>query len=423
MKDLFDKFREFKGPLGQYQDVAHGYFSFPKLEGELGPRMQFRGKECIIWSINSYLGITNHPEVRQADAEAAADYGMAYPMGARIMSGETDAHIQLEKELAEFTQKEGALLLNFGYQGIMSIVDALLTRHDVVVYDRDDHACIMDGIRMHQGPKYAFKHNDLDHFLVRMEQAKKEAEKRNSGILVITEGVFGMRGEQGIIKEICAYKEKYGFRLLVDDAHGFGTMGATGAGAGEEQGVQDQIDVYFSTFAKAMSGFGAFVSADKDIIEFFRYNLRSQVFAKSLCMPMVKGALTRLRLLRTMPELREKLWRNVHHLQNGLREAGFDIGNTGACVTPVFMYGSEYAAGALIYDMRETYGIFCSVVLPPVIPKGQIILRLIPTAEHTPEDIQTTLDAFKAVRTKLEDGTYEKMGQMLAQGAVEGVIV
>ncbi|NJC27546.1 aminotransferase class I/II-fold pyridoxal phosphate-dependent enzyme [Neolewinella antarctica] len=421
MKDLFEKF-DHKGPLGQYQDVAHGYFSFPKLEGKLGPRMTFRGKECIIWSINSYLGITNHPDVRKADTESTEKYGLAYPMGARIMSGETDSHLQLEKELAEFTQKEGALLLNFGYQGIMSIVDACLSRHDVVVYDRDDHACIMDGIRMHQGPKFAFKHNDIDHFLVRMEQAKKEAEKRDSGILVITEGVFGMRGEQGIIKEICEYKEKYGFRLLVDDAHGFGTMGATGAGAGEEQGVQDQIDVYFSTFAKAMSGFGAFVSADKDIIDFFRYNLRSQVFAKSLCMPMVQGALTRLRLLREQPELRENLWRNVNMLQKGLRDAGFDIGNTGACVTPVFMKGTPYEAGALIYDMRETYGIFCSIVLPPVIPKGQLILRLIPTAEHTVEDIETTLDAFRAVRTKLEDGTYAKMADMLQQGIVEGVI-
>lgn len=421
MKDLFDKFNH-KGPLGQYQDVAHGYFSFPKLEGELGPRMKFRGKECIIWSINSYLGITNHPEVRKADSEATAEFGLAYPMGARIMSGETDAHLQLEKELAEFTQKEDALLLNFGYQGIMSVVDACLSRHDVVIYDRDDHACIMDGIRMHQGPKLAFKHNDIEHFEVRLKQAKVEAEKRNSGILVITEGVFGMRGEQGIIKEICAFKEEYGFRLLVDDAHGFGTMGATGAGAGEEQGVQDQIDVYFSTFAKAMSGFGAFVSADKDIIDFFRYNLRSQVFAKSLCYPMVKGALTRLRLLREHPELREKLWKNVHHLQNGLREAGFEIGNTGACVTPVFMHGTAYEAGALIYDMRETYGIFTSIVLPPVIPKGQLILRLIPTAEHSEEDIQITLDAFKEVRTKLEDGTYAQMAEMLKQGAVEGVI-
>ena len=418
MKDLFEKFQEYRGPLGQYQDVAHGYFAFPKLEGPLGPRMTFRGKECIIWSINSYLGITNHPEVRKADAEAAADYGMAYPMGARIMSGETDAHEQLERELAEFTHKEGALLLNFGYQGIMSIVDSLLSRHDVVVYDRDNHACIMDGIRMHQGPKYAFKHNDLEHFLVRMEQAQKEAEKRDSGILVITEGVFGMRGEQGILKEIVAQKEKYNFRLLVDDAHGFGTMGATGAGAGEEQGVQDEIDVYFSTFSKAMSGFGAFVSGDRDIIEYFRYNLRSQVFAKSLCMPMVKGALTRLRLLRTQPELREKLWKNVNMLQNGLREAGFDIGNTGACVTPVYMKGTPFEAGALVYDMRENFNIFCSVVLPPVIPKGQLILRLIPTAEHTEADIQTTLDAFKQLRSKLEDGTYAKMGELFAAGEI-----
>jgi glycine C-acetyltransferase len=421
MKDIFEKFND-KGPLGQYQDIAHGYFSFPKLEGELGPRMKFRGKECIIWSLNSYLGLTNHPEVRKADTDATRDYGLAYPMGARIMSGETDDHIQLEKELAEFTRKEGALLLNFGYQGIMSIVDACLTRHDVVVYDRDDHACIMDGIRMHQGPKYAFKHNDIEHFEVRIKQAKAEAEKRGSGILVISEGVFGMRGEQGILKEICAFKEEYGFRLLVDDAHGFGTLGETGMGAGEAQGIQDQIDVYFSTFAKALSGFGAFVSADESIIEFFRYNLRSQIFAKSLCTPMVKGVLTRLRLLRTMPELREKLWKNVNHLQNGLKDAGFDIGNTGACVTPVYMKGSVYEAGALIYDMRENYGIFCSIVLPPIIPKGQLLLRMIPTAEHSAADIQETIDAFKAVRTKLEDGSYAVMGEEFAKGAVAGVL-
>jgi glycine C-acetyltransferase len=421
MKDIFEKFND-KGPLGQYQDIAHGYFSFPKLEGELGPRMKFRGKECIIWSLNSYLGLTNHPEVRKADTDATRDYGLAYPMGARIMSGETDDHIQLEKELAEFTRKEGALLLNFGYQGIMSIVDACLTRHDVVVYDRDDHACIMDGIRMHQGPKYAFKHNDIEHFEVRIKQAKAEAEKRGSGILVISEGVFGMRGEQGILKEICTFKEEYGFRLLVDDAHGFGTLGETGMGAGEAQGIQDQIDVYFSTFAKALSGFGAFVSADESIIEFFRYNLRSQIFAKSLCTPMVKGVLTRLRLLRTMPELREKLWKNVNHLQNGLKDAGFDIGNTGACVTPVYMKGSVYEAGALIYDMRENYGIFCSIVLPPIIPKGQLLLRMIPTAEHSAADIQETIDAFKAVRTKLEDGSYAVMGEEFAKGAVAGVL-
>ena len=413
MKDLFAKFAEHRGPLGQYMEVGHGYFMFPKLEGELGPRMKFMDREMIVWSINDYLGLANRPEVRQADAEAAAEYGMAYPMGARIMSGETKIHEQLERELSEFVKKEASLLLNFGYQGIMSIVDALLSRHDVVVYDRDDHACIMDGIRMHNGPKFAFTHNDIDHFLVRMEQAKQEAEKRNSGILVITEGVFGMRGEQGILKEIVQYKEKYGFRLLVDDAHGFGTLGATGAGAGEEQGVQDEIDVYFSTFAKSMAGFGAFVSGDKDIIDFMRYNLRSQVFAKTLCMPMVKGALKRLEMLRTMPELREKLWHNVKRLQSGLTEAGFDIGNTGACVTPVYMKGTIGEAGALVRDIRENYGIFCSVVLPPVIPQGQVILRLIPTAAHTQEDIDETLAAFKAVRKKLEEGIYLEMGKAI----------
>jgi glycine C-acetyltransferase len=411
MKDLFAKFEEHRGPLGQYMEVAHGYFAFPKLEGKLGPRMRFMDREMIVWSINDYLGLSNRPEIREADAQAAAEHGMAYPMGARIMSGETKFHEQLEQELSDFVQKEATLLLNFGYQGIMSVVDTLLSRHDVVVYDRDDHACIMDGIRMHNGPKYAFKHNDLEHFLVRMEQAKAEAEKRNSGILVITEGVFGMRGEQGILKEIVEYKKQYGFRLLVDDAHGFGTLGATGAGAGEEQGVQDEIDVYFSTFAKSMAGFGAFVSGDKGLIDYMRYNLRSQIFAKSLCMPMVKGALKRLEMLRTMPELREKLWKNVKQLQSGLTEAGFDIGNTGACVTPVYMKGTVGETAALVQDIRENYGIFCSVVMPPVIPKGQIILRLIPTASHTQADIDQTLKAFKAVRTKLENGTYRKIGE------------
>jgi glycine C-acetyltransferase len=411
MKDLFAKFEEHRGPLGQYMDVAHGYYAFPKLEGELGPRMRFMDREMIIWSINDYLGLSNRPEIREADAQAAAEYGMAYPMGARIMSGETKFHEQLEQELSDFVKKEATLLLNFGYQGILSIVDGLLSRHDVVVYDRDNHACIMDGIRMHNGPKFAFKHNDLEHFLVRMEQAKAAAEKHNSGILVVTEGVFGMRGEQGILKEIVEYKEKYGFRLLVDDAHGFGTLGATGAGAGEEQGVQDEIDVYFSTFAKSMAGFGAFVSGDKGLIDYMRYNLRSQIFAKSLCMPMVKGALKRLELLRSMPELREKLWKNVRQLQGGLVEAGFDIGNTGACVTPVYMKGTVGETAALVQDIRENYGIFCSVVMPPVIPKGQVILRLIPTASHTTAEIEETLAAFKAVRTKLENGTYRKIGE------------
>lgn len=415
MKDIFDKVQEHMGPLGQYMDVAHNYFAFPKLEGENGPRMRFNGREVIVWNINCYLGLHHLPEVQKADADAAAEFGMHYPMGARIMSGETDAHEELERQLAEYTQKEAAVLLNFGYQGIMSIVDVLLGRHDVVVYDRDDHACIMDGIRMHTGPKYAFKHNDIDHFLVRMKQAKEKADELNSGILVVTEGVFGMKGEQGIMKDILKYKEEYGFRILVDDAHGFGTMGPTGAGACEAQGIQDQIDVYFSTFAKSMSGFGAFVSGDKFLMDYFRYNLRSQLFAKSLCMPMVKGALKRLEVVRSPKgdELRKKLWKNVYMLQDGLKDLGFDIGVPEACVTPVYMKGTVGEAGALVKDIRETYGIFCSVVLPPMIPKGTILLRMIPTASHTEEDIQQTLDAFAACREKLQAGVYLEAGKEL----------
>lgn len=413
--DLFEKFRQDKGSLGRYQDFAHGYYAFPKLEGPISNRMKFQGKEMIVWSVNNYLGLANHPEVRKADGDAAVEWGMAYPMGSRMMSGETKYHEELEQKLAAHVQKERGLLLNFGYQGILSVIDALLSRRDVVVYDKDDHACIYDAVRMHIGGRFAFEHNDIDSFKKQMEKATAKAAQTGGGILVITEGVFGMRGEQGILKEIVATREHYDFRLLVDDAHGYGTLGATGAGAGEEQGIQDDIDVYFSTFAKSMAGIGAFIAGKTDIIEYLRYNLRSQVFAKSLPMPMVIGALKRFELLTTMPELREKLWENVHALQGGLKEAGFEIGNTGACVTPVYMKGTLGEALVLVKDLREVYRIFCSIVVYPVIPKGQMILRLIPTSVHTLEDVAETLEAFKAIRSKLESGEYKKQGELITK--------
>lgn len=368
--------------------------------------MKFRGVEKIVWNINNYLGLGNHPEIRKADEAAARDWGLAYPMGARIMSGESDYHEQLEQELATFVSKEAGLLLNFGYQGIMSIVDALLDRHDVVVYDKDCHACIYDGIRMHLGKRLPFEHNDIDSFAKQMERAKKFADRSGGGILVVSEGVFGMRGEQGILKEIAAFKDRYDFRLLVDDAHGFGTLGATGAGAGEEQGCQDAIDLYFSTFAKSMASIGAFVAGEKDIIDYLRYNTRSQIFAKSLPMPFVIGNLKRLDMLRSNPQLKERLWKNVNMLQHGLREAGFDLGNTSSCVTPVFMHGSPFETGNLVLDLRERYHIFCSAVIYPVIPKDMILLRMIPTAIHTEEDIEQTVEAFSAVSEKLKGGQY-----------------
>lgn len=412
--DLFEKRINNRGPLGQYQKYAHGYFTFPKLEGELGSRMMFQGKERIVWSINNYLGLANHPEVRRVDAEAAAKWGLAYPMGARMMSGESNYHEQLESELAQFVQKEAGMLLNYGYQGIMSIIDALLDRHDVVVYDKDNHACIYDGIRMHLGKRFPFEHNDIESVRKQLEKATKAAQESGGGILVITEGVFGMRGEQGILKEIAALKKEFNFRLLVDDAHGFGMLGNTGAGAGEEQGCQDQIDLYFSTFAKSMASIGAFVAGEKEIIDFLRYNTRSQIFAKSLPMPLVIGNLKRLELLRTKPELREKLWYNVGLLQGGLREAGFDLGNTNSCVTPVYMHCSVEESTNLVHDLREVYNIFCSIVVYPVIPKGMMLLRLIPTAEHNEEDIQLTIDAFKAIKSSLESGAYKKAMEVIA---------
>ncbi|TPN88650.1 aminotransferase class I/II-fold pyridoxal phosphate-dependent enzyme [Aquimarina algicola] len=414
MRDLFDKIYKDKGPLGKWADQAEGYFVFPKLEGPISNRMKFQGREVITWSINDYLGLANKEEVRKVDADAALAYGSAYPMGARMMSGHTDLHEQLQDELAQFVDKEAAYLLNFGYQGMVSTIDALVSKDDIIVYDVDAHACIIDGVRLHQGKRYTYRHNDIESIDKNLMRATKMAEKTGGGILLISEGVFGMRGEQGRLKEIVALKEKYNFRLFVDDAHGFGTLGKTGAGTGEEQGIQDQIDVYFATFAKSMASTGAFIAADQEIIDFLKYNLRSQMFAKSLQMQLVVGALKRLDMLRTMPELKAKLWDNVNALQNGLRERGFDLGTTQSCVTPVYLKGSIPEAMALVKDLRENYGIFCSIVVYPVIPKGLILLRLIPTASHTMEDIKETLHAFSAIRERLESGVYKRMSAAVA---------
>ena len=413
MADLFDKFLKNMGPLGKWASVAEGYFVFPKLEGQISNRMKFNGKEVITWSVNDYLGLSNHPEVREIDAQAAKDYGSAYPMGARMMSGHTEIHEKLEEELAEFVNKESAYVLNFGYQGILSTVETLVSKNDVIVYDIDSHACIVDGVRLHVGKRFTFQHNDIESLEKNLERAKKIIEKTGGGILVISEGVFGMRGEQGKLKEIVDLKKKYDFRLLVDDAHGFGTLGATGAGAGEEQGVQDEIDVYFATFAKSMASTGAFIAGSHDVIKFLKYNMRSQMFAKSLQMQLVVGARKRLHLLKTKPELRKKLWSNVNLLQNGLKERGFDIGTTKSCVTPVFLKGDVPEAMVLVKDLREKFNIFCSIVVYPVIPKGLILLRLIPTTTHTKDDIEETLNAFESIREKLQNGTYKKLSERI----------
>jgi glycine C-acetyltransferase len=405
--DVFDKLVKDGGPIGQHMDRAHGYFAFPKLEGELGPRMNFRGKEMIVWSLNNYLGLVNHPTVRKIDTEAAAMYGMGNPMGARMMSGNTDKHDELERVISKFVNREDTMLLNFGYQGIMSCIDALVNRRDVIVYDAEAHACIVDGTRLHMGHRYAFKHNDIADCEKQLQRAKELAAKNGGGILVITEGVFGMDGEQGILKEIVALKRKYEFRILIDDAHGFGYMGPTGAGADEAQDCQDGIDLYFSTFVKSMGSIGAFISGPKNVLKYLRYNTRSQIFAKSLPLMIVEGMLTRMEMVKTMPELREKLWHNVRRLQNGLKERGFDIGSTNSPVTPVFMKGDVPEATQMVMDLRENYRIFCSIVVYPVIPKGDIIYRLIPTASHSDEDIDLTLKAFEETKKKLDVGDYK----------------
>ena len=416
--DIFEKRSSNPGPLGKYADVAEGYWIFPKLTGELANRMYFNGREIICWSVNNYLGMGNHPEVREIDAQAAKDWGLAYPMGSRMMSGNTDHHDALEKELAAFESKEAALLLNFGYQGIMSAVDALVDRHDVIVYDSECHACIVDGVRMHLGKRFAFEHNNIDSLEKCLIRATNLVEGTQGGILVISEGVFGMRGDQGRLREIVALKQQFNFRLFVDDAHGFGTLGKTGAGAGEEQGIQDDIDLYFATFAKSFASIGAFLAGDQRIIQYLKYNIRSQIYAKSVPMPIVIGAKKRLDMMKSMPELKNKLWENVNKLQAGLRERGLDIGMTDSCVTPVYMHGSVEEAMALVQDMRDNFNIFCSIVVYPVIPKGMILLRLIPTATHTDEDIDMTLDAFEQIALKLKTGTYNAEAEQLTSATL-----
>ncbi len=406
MTDIFEKIKKNRGPLGMHAKDAHGYFTFPKLEGEISNKMIFRGKEKLVWSLNNYLGLANHPEVRKADADATAQFGLALPMGARMMSGNSNYHEQLESELSKFMGKEDTILLNYGYQGMVSAIDCLVDRHDVIVYDSEAHACIIDGLRLHMGKRFVFPHNDIDSLRKQLDRATKLVEQTNGGILVISEGVFGMSGDQGKLKEIVALKGEYNFRLFVDDAHGFGTMGKTGAGTGEHQGCQDGIDIYFGTFAKSMALIGGFISSDEQVVEYMRYNMRSQIFAKALPMPLVIGALKRLELLRTKPELKDNLWKITNALQTGLKEAGFEIGKTNSPVTPVYLNGTIPEATNLILDLRENYDIFCSMVVYPVVPKGVIMLRLIPTAVHTLEDVQYTIKAFKDIQLNLKNGKY-----------------
>ncbi len=406
--DLFDKLVAELGPLGRHSNLPEDYFMFPKLEGEIGPRMKFQGKELLNWSLNNYLGLANHPEVRKADADSAAKWGMGYPMGARMMSGNSVNHLELENQLADFIKKESVLLLNFGYQGVLSIIDAIVDRKDVIVYDADSHACIVDGVRLHMGKRIVYQHNNMEDLEKKLQRATKLANETGGGILVITEGVFGMSGNLGKLKEVVELKKKFQFRLFVDDAHGFGTMGETGAGTGEALGVQDGIDLYFSTFAKSMASIGAFVGGDATVIKFLKYSLRSQIFAKSLPMPLVVGALKRLELLRTQPELKDNLWKIVNALQNGLKEVGFNIGTTQSPVTPVFFEGGVGEAANMAMDVRENFNIFCSVVIYPVVPKGMIILRLIPTSVHTLEDVKQTIEVFSKVKTKLDSGVYKR---------------
>lgn len=411
MKDIFERLKESSGgPIGQYREKADGYFAFPKLEGELGPHMRFNGKEVLCWSINNYLGLANHPEIRKVDGEAATRWGMAYPMGSRMMTGQTALHEKLERELADFEKKEAAFEFNFGYQGILSTIDSLVCRHDVIVYDAEAHACLRDGIRLHIGKSIKFRHNDIVDCEKVLAKACAMADHQGGGVLLITEGVFGMTGALGILDQIAALKKKYDFRILIDDAHGFGVMGPNGRGTSEHFGVMDEIDIYIGAYAKSMATIGGFVATDKDIVTYLRYNMRSQMYAKSLPMPIVEGCLKRLEIIRSEEgdQLRAKLWQVTRTLQDGFRNLGYDIGPSEACVTPVFLQCGVNQAANIAMDLRENYNIFCSIVTYPVIPPGMLIFRIIPTAAHSMEDVNYTLNAFREIKEKLAKGEYDK---------------
>ena len=395
--DLFDKLETRPSPLGEFTSNGYGYYTFPKLDGPIGPEMKFNGKDVVVWSVNDYLSVGNHPRIREVDKNAAEKYGLSAPMGARLMTGNSDEHEALERELADFIHKPKALLLNYGYQGIMSVIHSLVDRNDFLIYDELSHACIVDGKQLAMAEKSVFKHNDMESLEKQLKRASKKL-KPNSSILVVTEGVFGMTGDLGKLKEIIALKEKYPFRLLVDDAHGFGTLGHDGSGAGTQLGCHDGIDIYFGTFAKAVALIGAFVAAEPRVIEFLKANTRSQIFAKSLPMPIVVSARERIKLIRKNPQWREQLWENTKKLRSGLVELGYNVLPSESPVTPVLTEGSTDLAQTIMREMREEHGVFVSGVAYPVVPKGVVLLRLIPMAGHTDAHIEKTLKAFEAIK-------------------------
>lgn len=395
--DLFDKLQGRPGPLGEFTSDGYGYYTFPRLEGPLGPVMKFNGKDVVVWSINDYLGIGGREDVRKFDGEMAARHGLSTPMGARLMTGNTTQHEKLEEELADFVHKPSALLLNYGYQGIMSVIHALVDRNDFLIYDELSHACIVDGKQLAMAEKFVYKHNDIESLEKQLERAHRKA-KPDSSILVVTEGAFGMTGDLGNLEEIVALKDKYPFRLLVDDAHGVGTMGEDGSGTGTHLGCHEGIDIYFGTFAKAFALIGAFVATEERVKEFLKANVRSQIFAKSVPLPIVESVRKRLKMIRNNPEWRDQLWENTKKLRQGLIDIGYNVMPAECPVTPVLTKGSTEVCQDIMRKLREDHGIFVSGVAYPVVPKGTVLIRLIPTAAHNDEHIKKTLKGFRAIK-------------------------
>ncbi|MCH9633796.1 MAG: 8-amino-7-oxononanoate synthase/2-amino-3-ketobutyrate coenzyme A ligase [Chlamydiae bacterium] len=400
--DLFHKCYQKEGLFSNVREGKDNYYAQPILEGPLGPHMTFNGQKMIVWSINDYLGLAGHPEPTARAKEVLEAFGTAYPMGARLMSGFTQNHQTFEAKLAKFAQKESALLFNYGYLGVLGVITSIMGPRDTVIIDHDSHACIVDGAKLattRRNQFRVFRHNDMDHLEKILKSINQD---RKGGILIVTDGIYGMTGEVAPLKEICALKEKYNARLLVDDAHGIGIMGATGRGTGEHLGVQDKIDLYFSTFAKCFAGIGGFVAGDKEIIEHITWNARPVIFAKNLPLIYSDSLSATLDVIEREPERREKLWEIATYMQRRFKEEGFDIGNTTSPITPVFLSisGLEAIKDA-IHILREEFHIFASGVMYPVVPRGVFLLRLVPSCRHTFDDVNKTIEAFIQIKERI----------------------
>lgn len=390
---------EKKGSVLQKYINYRGRLHHLELKGKVSNRMIFDNKEYIIWCLNDYLGLMHHPESIEAAAQATTQYGPSYPHSVRLTIGHSSAHDYLEQQLNTLMGYEDSMLVNLGYQGFMSIIDALTDRHDTIIYDQKCHACLIDGVRLHNGRKFAFKHNDINHLETQLQRARKTHNSKEGMIIVVVDGLYSMHGELAKLDEIVRLKKLYNFALFVDDSHAFGVFGKHGKGSPEHYGIEKEVDVYVSTFTKSFGNLGGFVSAKKPIIDFLRFATRSQIFSRSMPLPMVLSVSKNIEIFQREPERRERLWKNTNQFQEGLREMAINIGPSESPIVPIHINGNHQEGLKVFFDLREM-GIFSYIVAYPVVEKNTCLIRMVCTHNHTTIDIEQTLHAFKELKRR-----------------------